>query len=385
MNDERAGCPSVYAFVLTADNFPLSAGDTVLYLSKHDALELVRQRLDLFEVAGQLNPFACGEWVQHFLGEVAEEDWTIVIPEHRTDGESLMLLYRAPQSAPQCSGLSNYYASLYSPLISTATDRSAAMSALVEQLREMRPRCAAINFQPLDQDSPDTQALSQALARNGWFVRPYFCFGNWYLPCAGLSFSDYMSSRSSQIYSTWTRKSKKFSRSPETRLEIVTAPAAADAAVDAFEKVYAKSWKQAEPYPNFVRGWARICAQKGWLRLGIAWAGEVPIAAQFWFTMHGRSYIFKLAYDEAYSSWSAGTVLAAAMFEYSLDRDRVVEIDYLTGDDAYKRSWMTQRRERVGLIACNLGTPRGLLIAAREWAGELRSNWRSRRSAPPAP
>jgi CelD/BcsL family acetyltransferase involved in cellulose biosynthesis len=371
--------------VLSFDTCSSAAGDTVLCLTKHDALEFVRQRLDLFEVAGKLNPFSCGEWAQHFLGDVAEDDWTIVIPEDRTDGESLMLLYRAPPSVHQCSGLTNYYASLYSPLISTAEDRSAATSALVKQLKGMRPRCAVINFQPLDGDSPDTQALRQALARNGWFVRPYFCFGNWYLPCAGLSFSDYMRSRGSQIHSTWTRKSKKFSRSPETRLEIVTESAAADAAVDAFEKVYAKSWKQAEPYPNFVRGWARICAQKGWLRLGIAWAGEVPIAAQFWFTMHGHAYIFKLAYDEAYSNWSAGTVLTAAMFEYSLDRDRVIEIDYLTGDDAYKQSWMTQRRERIGLIACNLGTPRGLLIATREWAGRIRSDWQSRRNSPPAP
>lgn len=348
------------------------------FLGKNDALRLVRQRLDLFEAAAQVNPFSSGEWVQHFLAEVAEDDWTIVIPEDLTDASSLMLLYTTPQSADRPSGLTNYYASLYSPLISSANNRAAAMTALVEQLTRQRPRSAVINLQPLDRESPDTPALKAALAANSWFVREYFCFGNWYLPCDGRSFDDYMRCRDSQLYNTWLRKAKRFFRSPENRLQIVTESGEVDAAVDAFERVYASSWKKPEPYPNFIRGWARICAKKGWLRLGIAWAEKVPIAAQFWFTMHGRAYIFKLAYDEAYTRWSVGTVLTAAMFEHSLDRDHVVEIDYLTGDDAYKRSWMTHRRERIGLIACNLRTPRGLLVAAREWAGDLRHAWRRR-------
>ena len=64
--------------------------------------------------------------------------------------------------------------------------------------------------------------------------------------------------------------------------------------------------------------------------------------------MARRAYIFKLAYDEEYAKWSAGTVLTAHMFRHELDIDRVVEIDYLTGDDPYKGAWMTQRRERTG-------------------------------------
>ena len=83
-----------------------------------------------------------------------------------------------------------------------------------------------------------------------------------------------------------------------------------------------------------------------------------------------RTYIFKLAYDEEYAKWSAGTVLTAHLMRHSLEQDRVIEIDYLTGDDAYKKSWMTARRERVGLIAGNPRSARGLLIGAREFAGE---------------
>ena len=154
--------------------------------------------------------------------------------------------------------------------------------------------------------------------------------------------------------------------------------------MQAYRTVYEKSWKVPEPYPEFVGEWAAICAENGWLRMGIAWVDDTPIAAQFWFTRNRRAYIFKLAYDEAHAKWSAGTVLSAFLFEHSLDVDRVVEIDYLTGDDAYKRSWMNQRRERVGIIACNPRTWHGLVRGGYEWAGALRRQWRRDATQPAA-
>jgi len=240
----------------------------------------------------------------------------------------------------------------------------------------MRPRISTLNLAPLDAEAADTIALSDTLSRHGWYVRRYFCFGNWYLPCDGLAFDAYMGERDSQLRNTWVRKSKRLLAAG--RVRIVDSTAEVESAMDAYDAVYAKSWKQPEPYVDFVRGWARICARNGWLRLGIASVDETPIAAQFWFTVGRRAYIFKLAYDDGQAKWSAGTVLTAHMIRHALEVDRVVEIDYLTGDDAYKKSWMTQRRERVGLMACNTRTVRGLAAAGRELAGELRARVRAR-------
>ena len=359
-------------------------------LNKAEAAQFVRERRALFDSAGRANPFACSAWILHFIEHVAEDGWTFVVPEHRGAGESVMLLYSDSKAPHRRAAATNYYASLYSPLISSleaGPERSVALGALVDQLVEATPRCAAINFAPIDKQSADTAALRDCFSGRGWYVKQYSCFGNWHLPCAGMAFDEYMKARDSKLYNTWTRKLKKFEKAeaPGARVEIVTAPDEVQAAVDAFERVYARSWKKPEPYPNFVRDWAAICARNGWLRLGLAWVGDVPIAAQFWFTMHGRAHIFKLAYDEDYAKWSAGTVLSAHLFRHALDVDRVVEIDYLSGDDAYKQSWMTERRERVGLIACNPWTPRGLLISAAEFAGEVRGRLRARGSRPANP
>ena len=357
-------------------------------LSKAEATRFVAERRALFDGAGRANPFACSAWVMHFIEHVAEDGWTFVVPECRGAGDSVMLLYSDKKAPHRWSAATNYYASLYSPLISSldsGPERSAALGELVDQLAGAVPRCAAITFAPLDRQSADTAALRDRFCMRGWYVRQYACFGNWHLPCAGLAFDEYMRSRDSKLYHTWTRKAKKFTDAQAARVEIITEPGDTQAAVDAYERVYARSWKKPEPYPDFVRDWAAICARNGWLRMGVAWAGDVPIAAQFWFTMNRRAYIFKLAYDEDYAKWSAGTVLSAHLFRHALDEDRVVEIDYLSGDDAYKQSWMTERRERVGLIACNPRTPRGLMISAAEFAGEVRGQWRLRAGAPPIP
>lgn len=349
-------------------------------LTKADALRYVEEHAAVLDAPGNPgNPFASSVWTRHFLAEVADDNWTVLAPQADGDGRSLMLLYRDARSPARCMALANYYASLYSPMASTARDRPQAMAALARQVSDLRPRIGAVNFAPLDAASPDTAALADALSDQGWYVRRYFCFGNWTLPCDGLSFEGYMAARDSQLRNTHVRKAKKLLAAGT--LQIATRPDEVDAAMDAYDAVYSKSWKQPEPYPNFVRGWARRCAEHGWLRLGVVRVAGEPIAAQFWFTIDRRAYIFKLAYDEEQSKWSAGTVLSAHMFHHALELDRVVEVDYLTGDDAYKKSWMTQRRERIGLMACNLRSIGGIVAAATEIAGQARARLRVRPAA----
>jgi len=356
-------------------------------LSKQEALAFVREHAAVLDSpANPPNPFACSDWMLHFIEQVAEDDWRILALDGDTRGAAFTLAWQ-PAAAPwRCLALTNYYASLWSPLASSASlpdERAAALRAIVRDLGAARPRLATAQFAPLDGQSTDTEALLAELRGQGWYARQYFAFGNWTLPCEGLDFDAYMAARDSQVRHTLARKSKKLLAAGH--LEIVTEPADVERAMDAWDAIYGRSWKQPEPYPGFVRGWARRCAERGWLRLGLAHVEGQPIAAQFWFTMGGRASIFKLAYDEGYAKWSAGTVLTAHMFRHAFEVDHVVEIDYLTGDDPYKSAWMTQRRERIGVLACNLRSSRGVWSAAREMAGSLSAPLRHRRGAAASP
>ncbi len=151
-----------------------------------------------------------------------------------------------------------------------------------------------------------------------------------------------------------------------------------EAALAAYQAVYAQSWKQPEPCPNFIPGLVRLAAEEGWLRLGVLWLDGEPLAAQLWLTCGGKANIYKLAYVKGMEKFSAGSVLTRALMEYAMDVDRVAEVDYLSGDDAYKADWMALRRERVGLEAFDLRRPAGLLAAARHFA----ATWRRRLQKP---
>jgi hypothetical protein len=59
--------------------------------------------------------------------------------------------------------------------------------------------------------------------------------------------------------------------------------------------------------------------------------------------------------------------------QHAMNVDRMAEVDYLSGDDAYKADWMALRRERVGLEAFDMRRPAGLLAAARHFAA---NRWR---------
>jgi CelD/BcsL family acetyltransferase involved in cellulose biosynthesis len=132
--------------------------------------------------------------------------------------------------------------------------------------------------------------------------------------------------------------------------------------------VYASSWKQEEPYPDFIFELCKLARNKGWLRLGTLHVGGEPAAAQLWFVKDGTASIYKLAYDSRFAKLGVGTVLTSALFRHVLDVDKVCEIDFLTGDDAYKSEWMTHSRELIGLVAWDGRNPATLAMALTHFA-----------------
>ena len=99
--------------------------------------------------------------------------------------------------------------------------------------------------------------------------------------------------------------------------------------------------------------------------MGVAYLNDVPIAFQIWIVHRHIASIYKLAYREEHAKLSVGSVLTASMMRYVIDVDKVVEVDYLTGDEAYKQDWMSERRERWGIAGFNPRTLRGALGASK--------------------
>jgi Acetyltransferase (GNAT) domain len=269
---------------------------------------------------------------------------------------------RANSSERQHESLANYYTSLFSPIYSQFDDIARqAFSTLPAVLRQASD-FDSINLRSMAHDSEEFKTLFKAFGASGWIAQEYFCFGNWYLEVNGRSFAEYCESLPSVARNTIKRKSKKFEAAKGT-LEIVTSCENLEKYIDDYTKIYNSSWKTEEPFPHFVPELIRLSARRGWLRLGMAYVDGEPAAAQIWITQNGTANIYKLAYDEKFQQLSAGTVLTSLLFQQALDTDKVHTVDYLTGDDAYKRDWMSHRRERWGILAFNARHARGLVGA----------------------
>jgi CelD/BcsL family acetyltransferase involved in cellulose biosynthesis len=92
------------------------------------------------------------------------------------------------------------------------------------------------------------------------------------------------------------------------------------------------------------------------------------------------SEIHKVAYDETHSELSPGTALSAEMIAHALDHDHARKLDYLIGDDGYKRLWMSRRNSRCRLLAYDPRSAGGLAGCLRELASQARQAWRARRA-----
>ena len=190
--------------------------------------------------------------------------------------------------------------------------------------------------------------MLEAFRAAGFVVQTFFCFGNWCLPVNGRTFAEYVESLPSVLRNTLSRKRRRLEKSGRASIQIFTAGDGLEKAIEDYTKVYLASWKRPEPYPDFIPGLIRICAAAGVLRLGLVYVDGEPAAAQLWIVHNRSALIYKLAYDERFADLSVGTILTATLMQHAIDVDQVEEVDYLSGDDAYKKEWMSHRRGAMG-------------------------------------
>lgn len=262
--------------------------------------------------------------------------------------------------------LTNYYTSYFAPVIARTCDSVDDITGVfARELHASAPPWDVLNIRPVDLALPATRSLYTALNKEGFKTQAYFCFGNWYLNVGGRSYAEYFESLPSILKQTIRRKGKALQKRGDVRIEIISDFDRRPSAVDDYLKVYGASWKRPEPHPRFIPDLMRTCAAQGWLRLGMIYVGNEPVASQLWIVKNKIASIFKLAYDGRFANLSVGTVLTARLMEHAIDVDDVRTVDYLTGDDDYKRDWMSHRRERWGILVFNPKTFWGKLGIAR--------------------
>lgn len=267
--------------------------------------------------------------------------------------------------------LTTPYSCLYEPLIAPGTlHRAELFVAFAHYCR----RFATTRLDALDPVVAKDFAAGGDLA--GLSVARFDHFGNWHEDVAAVDWSGWLARRPGALRETIRRRTRRAEQLQDAHFRLYDQQNDLAAGIDAFGTVYARSWKQPEPYPAFNGAQIRAAGSLGLARLGVWWIGETPAAAQFWIVEHGRATVLKLAHDERFKEHSPGTVLTAWMSRHMLEQAHVAELDFGRGDDAYKRDWVGFRRQRMGVMLINPRHPRGMLALVRHRVGRITAGLR---------
>ena len=254
------------------------------------------------------------------------------------------------------SSLTNWFSFTWRPI-------GKSQELIRELARDLRSRTHRVTLSPLPDEDGTTEQLEQTFRDAGWFVLRDQCDENHVLPVAGRTFAEYWAGRPGKMRTTLKRKAKKVDVDILTHFD--------ETAWTAYKAIYSESWKPEEERADILEAFAAAEGAAGRIRLGIARADGVPVAAQFWTIENGTAYIHKLAHIEAATALSAGTTLSAALFEYVIDTDGVELVDFGTGSDAYKRDWMEQVRPRFRLTCLDWRQPRAWPAIAKAFVRHL--------------
>jgi hypothetical protein len=302
----------------------------------------------------------------------ARDSWFAALRRHcfadaqvvELEGESGSVRCRLPllEATPeQLRSLSNWYSFRWAPTVTgdgDAIERAAAQRAA---FAVARARAWSLTLTPVTTEGGVSADLIGALRESGWLVRASVISKNCWVDTNGRDFATWWAARPGQLRSTVARKAKK------AAVILAIHRTFSDALWDAYEQVYAHSWKPEEGSPAFLRELAQAASQSGALRLGIATMDGAPVAAQFWTVEAGVASIHKLAQvrGEAVEHASPGTLLTHHMYEHGFDVDQVRRIDFGTGSDRFKSDWTESCADLMQIIAVDLRRPRSWLFLAQ--------------------
>jgi len=258
------------------------------------------------------------------------------------DGNHAAWLFLKQTRNGAAEAFASWYTLGFRPVFSDVMPHAQRLALLTKIARDLKPRLGSLNLAPVPSDDGTSALLVEAFRAAGWAARVTPKTGHWHTPICG-SFEDFWLSRPKKLRNTLERKRRKFAIETEVHTKCSAA------AWQAYQEVYAQSWKGDEGSPAFLAALAHQQGEAGTLRLGIARFEGKPVATQLWTLDQSGAIIHKLAYREDAAHMSPGTILGTALFRHVIDEDHVAQISYGTGDDRYKSDWM-DKREQLNLI-----------------------------------
>ncbi|WP_304511757.1 GNAT family N-acetyltransferase [Desulfobacula sp.] len=219
-----------------------------------------------------------------------------------------------------------------------------------------------IEFDKIPEENNVFDMFTHVVYRSALKHRTCFCSGNWYLDGITYTFDKYFENLPRKLQKDIQYCRRRLVKMGDLRFQMKLDDNSLDHYLDIYDEVRKKSWKAPEKDKVFIREFTKIAAEKGFLRLAFLFYENDPIASQKWIVCHKNAYILDVLHDENYRKYSPGKILSSEISKYVIDYDKVNEIDFMGGDDPYKKDWTPNRRERKGITVFN-NTIRGQSLA----------------------
>jgi hypothetical protein len=257
--------------------------------------------------------------------------------------------------------LSNQYTTLYEPGFEPGL-KPRELGFLLAAIDRDFPGLASLRLAPMNPASSAYQTLLDSLQFMGWLAFQTSTSGSWHQSVVAGT-EQALVARNAAVRAVTRPLEDKF-LADGGRLEIVAGTSDWATAAAAAEEIFARAHQAG--HPDFMPGLLRTYSDQGCLRLGLAWFGDQPVAAQVWVVAHGRATIYARAHDAAFAHYAPDTLISVMLTAHVTEVDEVSEVAYLSGHAPYHNTWKSHRRERRSIVVHNAGSLRGLAGLARE-------------------
>ena len=297
--------------------------------------------------------FSTRSWYQATIEAALPPDTTPLFLT-MSDNKTALAVFPMFQDNTTLSSLTTPYTSLWHPILAPnlPTKTLERIGQLFAQACRQSP---VTRLDCLDPDNPALASLITGIRSAGLYPLTFDHFANWHAQTT--TWDAYLSTRPGQLRQTIRRRTRRLMQTQSATFTLVANQENLGQAIEDYETIYAASWKQPEPHPNFNATLIKHAATDKTLRLGLLHLDNKPIAAQLWLVHTSWAGLLKLAHDESQKSQAPGTVLTALMIEHILNNDQTTDLDFGRGDDDYKHLWTTHRRQRTGLLLADPKSP----------------------------
>jgi Acetyltransferase (GNAT) domain len=300
-------------------------------------------------------PFICHEWYLLFLEYFKIDNFNILLLYNRS--KALIAAFPLTVKKSIYKGLSvktiELIGNVYSPvkyIIINNADVSGVINHILDYISTRLPYDLII-FDALPEEDPIYEAFVGVVINKRLRYSIKTTFGDWYLDNICYSSEEYMAQRPGNVRSNIPYRIRKLKKTGCIDIEIIDTSDNIEQIMCQYYELYSKSWQEKEMTgPSFHAALVRSFIDKKWIRIGRLLLDGKVIACQLWVIYDHYAYIIKLFYDQEYQKYAPGKILTAEMIKHVIDKDKVSTIDYVQGDDEYKKEWTPIRRERKTII-----------------------------------